>query len=382
MNALANLFLPAAALALAAAPLAAQNVDMIGATFSGTVQRLDSAQQSASIGITNLLGANAGAMDDQDRFWIVRRRANLTFELGWVDPQTMAYTAVGNQTSPLPPVNVGDIRGLAFVLGLGLVGVRDDGGPDTLVLLNRTSAFTTVIGPTGMGSIQSLDATSFGLRGFDLNLGLVQIDPTTGLASDLFPGVGTGGVSVQWMATDRQTGRTYAGDDRRWLVDHATGLLTEPQQITCSLCADDFRAMEFLTFRQKVYGSSCGVAAGIGSEYVTALHPHQQDAIRTSSGPHLPGAIGLRVVGLSDTAYGAIPLPMNLDPLLGTAGCQLLVSGDLLTTGFAAGNGVMSFSLPVPAGLSWLPVFVQHATFEPVPGGMVWTPAVRARLPF
>ena len=47
MNALANLSLSAVAIALAAAPLAAQNVDMIGATFSGTVQRLDSAQQSA-----------------------------------------------------------------------------------------------------------------------------------------------------------------------------------------------------------------------------------------------------------------------------------------------------------------------------------------------
>lgn len=385
MNAFASLSLSAVALALAAAaPLAAQEFDLFGVGYNGAARFVNSTTGAVSDAFGFFPRANAGALDDDEKYWIVKEGVDgiglgFGFELGFFDLKTRAYTRIGFNQEANPQFNVGDIRALAFVTGLGLVGVRDQNGHDVLVLLNRTNAAVTVIGPTGMNAIQALDATPAGLRAFDLQFGLVNVNPVTGQATDPFPFVGAQGESVQWMTTDRATNVTYAGNTRRFVVDHSTGNLLQPIAIGCAGCNHDFRALDALTFRQTSIGTPCGSGAALRSQFVAAPTAHHVDTLRTTSFPHQPGVLGLRIVGLSDEFSSGLALPFSLDPVLGTVGCRLYVSLDVTTPGFASSAGELTFSMPVPNGASWLPIFVQHVALDPVAGGMTWTNGVRAR---
>lgn len=95
----------------------------------------------------------------------------------------------------------------------------------------------------------------------------------------------------------------------------------------------------------------------------------------TTSTGHAPSSLGVLVLGTSRTNWGTVPLPLPLDPLLGTAGCSLLVSGDITLAGLAdAGSpAVLSFALPLPAGLAGAAWFAQHVALEAVAGGMSWS---------
>lgn len=90
------------------------------------------------------------------------------------------------------------------------------------------------------------------------------------------------------------------------------------------------------------------------------------------------GSMSFLLLGLNNTSFGALPLPLNLAPFLGPQStCQLLVSPDLLVPLPVAPNGTAMFGCylpPLPA-LVGATVFAQFGVItQTAPGGMAMTP--------
>jgi hypothetical protein len=123
------------------------------------------------------------------------------------------------------------------------------------------------------------------------------------------------------------------------------------------------------------FGASCNATSGPATLSATgpfaALTP-----FTTTSINHQPGAIGLWIIGLSNTTYLALPLPLFLDPLLGTNNCFLNVSADLTTVAFVDALGTMPVTFTPPAVFAGGTVYIQHTVLEGVPGGFSFSNGV------
>jgi hypothetical protein len=361
-----NPFVTVAAAIAGAAFLPAQTFDMIGVAFSGQILRIDSATGATALLGSGQLGKNCLAIDADDRIWTNVRTGtvgNFQFFLAVIDPLT------GAETLPFGPANVGDIRGLAFHDGL-MYGVRDAAPSDELVRIDLATGAVTPIGPMGFTGVQGLDDTGLGLRAWDLNAGLLQVDPGTGAATDPFGS--TDPTGLQWMATEPGTADTYVGRSTVHQVNLSNGSVSGAVSIAG---APDLRGVEFTNGRFAFRGSNC---AGVR---IAGAFQQAPFALLTRSNNHGAGAFGVQIVGLSATSHQGQPLPLDLDPLLGTQGCSLNVSIDATVGGVASATGILGFTTAIPPGLSWIQLFVQHAAFDPVPGGTSWSHGLQVRTP-
>lgn len=123
------------------------------------------------------------------------------------------------------------------------------------------------------------------------------------------------------------------------------------------------------------FGTACNGTGGAATLSVSGPFAIGVPFLTTSIN-HQPGAVGLAVVGLSNTSYGALPLPFALDPVLGTSNCFLNVSADLTVIAFTDPSGVMAFGLTPTASFFGQRVFLQHAVLEAVPGGFSFSNGV------
>ncbi|HEX5053438.1 MAG TPA: hypothetical protein VFZ65_16795 [Planctomycetota bacterium] len=355
----------------AALPLSAQ--DMIGVTFSGAVLRIDSVTGASTVLANGQIGKNALAFTNDNRLWTTVRSgtsiATFQYHLAVIDPFT------GAESLPFGTVNVGDLRGLARddVTG-GLFGIRDTGGPDELVEIDTSTGAVTVIGPTGFTGIQDLDITSAGPRAWDINAGLLLISLSSGLATDPFPGV-AGPTALQFMVTNPADDREYVGRETLYELDTLHGTTTP---IAAIAGAPDLRGVQFTTSRALPFGNSCN---GPGGPVFIALNNAfgAGQAMTVVSVNHVPGVLGLQIVGFSDELFSGLPLPLSLDPLFGTVNCSLNVSADLTVLGVGQPTGVLAITMPVPASAAFQQFFVQHAAFDPVPGGLSFSRGLRVR---
>ncbi|MBL8753744.1 MAG: hypothetical protein JNK15_10630 [Planctomycetes bacterium] len=105
--------------------------------------------------------------------------------------------------------------------------------------------------------------------------------------------------------------------------------------------------------------------------------------VTTRSENHMPNAAGLLAFGLSRTSWLSVPLPVSLDPVFGTAGCDLLVSLDLTLAGVASATAPaeLTFAFVVPPAFAGQTVFLQHASLEPVAGGLAASNGLVLHLP-
>jgi hypothetical protein len=111
-------------------------------------------------------------------------------------------------------------------------------------------------------------------------------------------------------------------------------------------------------------------AAANGPSSLSSLGPWQPGAtFRTRSVNHAPNAIGVVNYGLSDLIYLGQPLPLLVDPLLGTSNCWLNVAPDVTFVAIADGAGVMTHALTATAAFAGYRVYSQHVVLENVPGG-------------
>ena len=84
------------------------------------------------------------------------------------------------------------------------------------------------------------------------------------------------------------------------------------------------------------------------------------------------------VLGLSTSVHQGLPLPLSLDPLLGTSGCTLYTSIEYSAIAFTPPNApaTLSFAFGLAPGAAGAVFHMQHACFEPVSGGLSWSNAV------
>lgn len=122
------------------------------------------------------------------------------------------------------------------------------------------------------------------------------------------------------------------------------------------------------------FGAGCGGANGPVSLMVQGPVV-AGGSIALVSGNHGPLLPGLTLFGLRDSSYAGAPLPLSLDPLLGTSGCFLFTSIDASMLAFttSAAPATLSQALTLPAYWSGLRLFAQQVCLEPVPGGMSWS---------
>ncbi len=122
-----------------------------------------------------------------------------------------------------------DVRGLAFSsddllfasIYTGVAG--STGGPFHLYTIDTATGVGTLIGDTGLTSLQALDFAADGtLFGWSRQLGLVTLDPATGLAVDVNPSAG-GAELFQSILFGTDGSLFGAGETGLYWIDPTTG---------------------------------------------------------------------------------------------------------------------------------------------------------------
>lgn len=158
--------------------------------------------------------------------------------LSTINPTTGVLTA-GPDITPND-----DVRGLAFSPSDVLYATIASGGGSSanLYTINVSTGATTLIGAVGI--MQGLTFSSSGtLYGWSNVIGLVTIDPTTGVVTDVNPSVGSAD-NIQTLAFS-PGGVLYGGSQAvLYTINTSTG---EPTVAAVFSPIDDLRGMEFLT---------------------------------------------------------------------------------------------------------------------------------------
>ena len=333
---------------LGSSMLAAQ--DMVAVSWSGGVYAIDSYAGTQTYLGMGLMGQNALARDSQGVLWSTER-AGTQYSLTTVDP------VAGTATVAWPFV---DVRGLANAGGGMLYGVQQ-GGADTLVLIDPSTGQSTVIGSIGFTGVQALTFMNGVLYGWDVNFELLLIDPVTGAGIDVSPvslGIGSG---VQWLA-QRGDGKLVGGNNALYEIDVTTGTAT-----TIGTGFTDLRGAE--PWQQSIhnFGSGC---YQVSSTAMINAGPNPRLSVRSLN--HDANSLGLVIFGVSSTSTGGLPLPVSIDPIFGTTGCTLYVSLDVTVGSVTSSATPATLDVQIPILSSWRgqSLMVQHAVLENVPGGV------------
>lgn len=357
-------------LALTLASVAAGQ-DAIGVTFSGQVLRLDTTTGAVTPLATGTAGKNCLTFDNDNRLWTVVRPSPLlpVWRLALIDPFT------GAESLPFPTVNVGDLRAMCIGRFVGgIYAVRDAAPNDEVVHIDTDTGVVTVRGSTNHSAIQGLEDPFGGEKAWDVNAGMLQINLLTGATNDPFLAV-IDPSGLQYMARHPVTNERYVGRGTLYRLDTGTGTTTF--QVTFA-GNPDIRGLEFTASRDERYGQSCPGANG--HPFINLAGPFAGgQPMVVDSTQHTPGTVGLQLIGASEDSYAGLPLPLSLDPLLGTSNCFLNTSAEVTQVGFADSFGTMAVSFPMPVALTFLQVYVQHVTFEAVPGGLSFSQGLRVR---
>ncbi len=346
--------------------LAAQ--DLIGVNFAGQAFAIDSTTgQGVLLGLTGRVGHNAMSRAGTTLFATEQSTtaSGVQFHLDTLNEVTGIASRVSTTTR--------ELRGLAKNRQGELSGITNEAGGDQFVHVQSSTGAITVVGNTGFTQIQALaiNPTFLGdvVFAWDLAAGLLRINPQTGVATDVDPAFGTGGVNVQFLTFSR--GRLLGGRDALYTIDAGTGV---PTLIGGSGFAD-VRGLEERFGVAVDYGTACGgvTLTATGSFFANST-------LTSTSRGHARQAAGALMLGQSNTSFLGIPLPFNLDPLLGTSNCSLLTSADLMVTGSASLLGAMSFSMPIPLFTQGGLFHLQHLALDPAPGGLVFTNGVTVRV--
>lgn len=350
--------------ALAAIPLPAQ--EWLAVDFAGVAYGVDPSTCAVrTIGPTGATDLNA--MAQLDGVYYVTGRLGGQRHVMRIDPLTAQVSAF------LPTTH--DFRGLAGKPGTNFLFGIAQAVPDVLVRIDVQSGAITTIGSTGINGLQSLTHTGTQLLGFDLTLGLVRLSETTGAATDVNASIDSQGAMVQWLGN---VGNTVRGGNTEFFQILAGGAVGVPCPGAAPL--PDLRGAELRPGLATSFGSGCNTTNGSPAQFVLDGPLVAGSTLTARSSTHATPSLGILVVGLSRTSSGGVPLPIALDPLLGTSGCSLHVSPDLLLPGVTNAQGRWQ----VPLGLPNVPgaeLHLQGACLEPVAGGLSTSQGVTVRMP-
>jgi hypothetical protein len=352
--------------------------ELIAVNFAGQAFAVDSTTgQTRTIGATGVTSCNAMARKNNVLYATAQTGGPTgARQLVTIDPITA-------QASVLFP-NLGvDLRGLAPKDGSNeLYGIAD-GQPDRLVTIDLTTGQVTTIGNTGFTGIQALDSemSLLFLFGWDVNAGLVRIDPATGVTVDVNPSLGTQGAAIQFLTRvvdDGGTPRLIGGNSALFSINVTTGAVTP---IGTAGTLSDVRGAELHRGVATQFGLGCASVGAANASLGAKGDLLAGTTVAMNSPSHAPNSLGLLIVGFSNATYLGAPLPIDLDPLFGTSGCDLHVSADALLPVQANGAGAFAFGFPMPAVLGGQ-LFFQLAALEAVPGGWSVTNGLSVQMPF
>jgi hypothetical protein len=213
---------------LLTAPLFAK-AELIGVSFSfvdSPVVRIDETTGiGVPIGLSGFPGLNSLAKNSAGTLFSAVNTLGASPDLITIDPHTGAGTFVST-------LNFGgirpDIRGLAFSSNDTLFAINNTGpagglNPDDLFIIDVATGVGNRVGATRLTGVQSITFSPGGtLFGWDVNIGLVTIDPTTGTASDVNTFVG-GNPNIQGI-TFTPDGTLFGARDALFTIDVATGV--------------------------------------------------------------------------------------------------------------------------------------------------------------
>jgi hypothetical protein len=349
---------------------AARAQDSLAVAFNGGVYYLDTVTpRITSIPVPGLIGQNALARDANGVFWSTSR-VGTTFFLTRVDPATGIATTV--HSAP-------DVRGLAAAGGTELYLVHEPPLPQTIDVFARIDTVTgnvTVVGPTGLTGLQALAGLGGVLFAWDINLGLIRIDPRTGVGTDVNPGLAGPAMQTVWAQPD---GRLFGSAGATlYAIDIGSGTAVPVGSLGSSF---DLRGIESFGGFSAPLGTGC---AGAGGQVVLAVGGMLTGfgRIQTTSRNHAPGVPGVLILGLSSSSTGGIPLPLLLDPILGTVGCRLYASLDVTQTAVTSSGSpaTLGFTTNLSMVARGLTLYAQHACLEPVPGGLSMSNAAQIQI--
>ena len=203
------------------------SADIVGVEYSESNSRLVRINQGTGVG--NAVG-NTGFTRlnslSSNSFGVLYSAPNAGPSLITIDLSTGAGTSGATINLGVAP----DIRGLAFSPGNVLFAANNTGpggllNPDELYSINTSTGVGTLVGATGISGLQSLEFSSVGmLYGWDVDIGLVTINTTTGVASDVNPAIG-GTAAIQSIAF-APDGTLYGACNALFTIDVATGATT------------------------------------------------------------------------------------------------------------------------------------------------------------
>lgn len=130
------------------------------------------------------------------------------------------------------------------------------------------------------------------------------------------------------------------------------------------------------------FGPAC--AGAFGSVQLAVQGPYVVGAtMLLRSTNHAPNTPGVLVLGLSDTTWLGLPLPLSLDGPLGTSNCWLNVSGDATLAGLSSASApsTLDFTIVPSPAFAGVRFYAQHVGLEAVPGGLSWSNGVAVRVP-
>lgn len=329
--------------------------DMIAVTWDGEFLAVDSTTGAAeSIG-GGLLTHHSLARSSDGRLWTTVDRF-----LAELDPVELEATV----RWPLPL----RVLGLATGPGDTLYGVLRNPGSslgDQLIQIDLATGFVAPIGGTSFDGIQALAFNGGVLFGWDIREGLLTLNTDTGVGTTVGPA--TLGRDIQWMTFD-ENGTLYGGRSNIFTIDQATGVATQ----VAGISGRGIRGVEFGGF-VRPFGQGCGVTAPVQLSARGSIEP---GGILTTTSVGHPGTtavssgFGALLIGIDTTSFQGAPLPINLDPILGTTGCSLYVDPLVVLPGRPLSvTEIMTVPLPLPQNIgAFGEMHLQHFSLQSLPG--------------
>ncbi|MBL8730761.1 MAG: hypothetical protein JNN13_00140 [Planctomycetes bacterium] len=349
-----------AALLTVAGSTAAQ--DLIAVGWNGGLYAIDSYSGAGTQIGSGITGQNAMARDGNGGLWSNGQNGVLSR----IDPAVPSAT-------PVYPGTGLDLRGLASAGGPFLYGITNSSPTDSLVRIDTSTGTWVTIGSLGFDAVQALTNHLGTLYAYDVNAGLLVVDPLTGAALDLAPSL-PAPADIQWLTT-RSDGALIGGRNAAFVLDPGTGAVLA----TISGAWPDLRGADGYQSHAHAFGTGCNGALGpvLLSAYLTPLANGTR--LTCDSINHAANSPGLAFFGVSNTSAGGVPLPVLLDPLFGTVGCTLYTSIDVSLLAVASGSA-LQIQVDFPPTLDVFPFYTQHFALENVPGGVSLSNAVAIQL--
>ncbi len=199
--------------------------EMIGIDFgNGNLYLIDS--HDAQTALVGNIGPGlwlAMARNSQDRYFVAKSVIPNPCDLYEINTTTW-------QASFVVQTDLNGIRGLAFGPGDVLYAVHDTtvpigGGPDDLYTINLSTGASTRIGATGFRALSALAYGQGTLWSWDFfSDGLVEIDPVTGIATDVNPFVDDRDFGLCQTLCFSDSGVLYGGYSTLAAIDTITGV--------------------------------------------------------------------------------------------------------------------------------------------------------------